>query len=285
MNFLTSLNGTAATLLLCSLLFVDETGVPLPFAPNEGLLLVAGILVGSGTLPLAVIMPAAYLAMASGMLAGYGWSRAIGPAGLQSLAERVHATRLYERAQARLRSASPWGIALARMIPGVRPYATMVCGAAEVDIVTFVSGALPALAVWEVLWIAAGLLIGLPIEHLLGRFERLAVRGGILVALGAVSWFAIRHASPDQRAGVMRIAPRLRATLALVADAGIVATVVFGAFAVGRRFLSVTADGWIEILVAAVVLIALLIIGRTKDTPGERLFETNYWHAMTMPST
>src|SRR5947209_4197733 len=233
MSFLTGLNGTAATLLLCSLLFVDETGVPLPFAPNEGLLLVAGILVGAGTLPLVVIMPAAFVAMAAGMLAGYSWSRALGPAGLQTIAERVHATHVYERAQNRLQSASPRGIAVARMIPGVRPYATMVCGAAQVDTRTFFIGALPALALWEVIWVLAGMLIGLPIEHLLGRFERLAVRGGILIALGAVAWFAIRHASPDQRAGVMRIAPRLRATLALVADAGIVATVVFGGFAVG----------------------------------------------------
>jgi membrane protein DedA with SNARE-associated domain len=260
------------------LLLIDETGVPLPFAPNEGLLLVAGILVGAGTLPLVVIMPAAYVTMAAGMLAGYSWSRALGPAGLQALAQRVHATRVYERAQARLRSAGPWGIFGSRLIPGVRPYATMACGAAQVDIRTFVIGALPALALWEVFWVFAGLLIGLPIEHLLGRFERLAVRGGILIALGAVSWFAIRHASPDQRAGVVRIAPRLRATLALVADAGIVATMVIGAFAVGRHFLRVTTDGWIEILVAAVVLIGLLVFGRTGQTPGEVLFETHYWH-------
>jgi membrane-associated protein len=280
MSFLTSLNGTAAVLLLCTLLFIDETGVPLPFAPNEGLLLVAGILVGAGTLPLAVVMPAAYLAMAAGMLTGYSWSRALGPAGLQAIAERVHAVRVYERAQARLQTASPLGIAVARLIPGVRPYATMVCGAAEIDIRTFVIGALPALALWEVFWVFAGLLIGLPIEHLLGRFERLAVRGGILILLGAVSWFAIRHASPDQRGGVIRIAPRLRATMALVADAAIVATVIFGGFAVGRRFLRVEADGWIELLAAAVVLIALLVIGRSRQTPGELLFETQYWHHM-----
>lgn len=278
MSFLTGLNGTAAVLLLCCLLFVDETGVPLPFAPNEGLLLVAGILVGSGALPLAVIMPAAYLAMAAGMLAGYSWSRAIGPAGLQSIAQRLRATRVLERAQTRLQTASPWGIALARMIPGVRPYATMVCGAAQVDIVSFVSGALPALAIWEVVWVLAGMLIGLPIEHFLSGFERLAVRGGILIALGFVAWFAIRHASPEQRAGVLRIAPRLRASLALIADAGMVATVVFGGFAVGRKFLHVSTDGWIELLVAAVVLMALLLLGRTRQTPGELLFETNYWH-------
>src|SRR5437588_4619891 len=130
MSLLTSLNGTAAVLLLCSLLFVDEKGVPLPFAPNEGLLLVAGILVGAGSLPLVVIMPTAFVAMGAGMLASYSWSRAVGPAGLQAIAVKVHAVKVYERAQARLRSASPWGIAVTRLIPGVRPYATMVCGAA-----------------------------------------------------------------------------------------------------------------------------------------------------------
>lgn len=278
MSFLAGLNGTVAGLLICCLLLVDETGIPLPIAPNEALLLVTGVLVVSNAFPLWVIFPVAFLAMSAGMAAGYSWARAVGQSGLQALAARVHATEVYERAQRRLQSTSAWGVGLARMVPGVRPYATLVAGAAGVDGRTFFLGALPALLLWEGIWMTAGMLVGIPVVHLLGRFERLALRGAILLALGATAWLAIRNASPERRAGVARIQPRLRASLALVSDAAIVLSVVVGLFAIGRRIVRLSADGWIELAVSALLLTALLLIGRRRQTPGEMLFETNYWH-------
>jgi uncharacterized membrane protein len=177
-----------------------------------------------------------------------------------------------------LRNASPWGIALARLVPGLRPYATLVSGAAGVDLRTFLLGALPALALWEIVLIAAGMLVGLPIAHLFRRFELLAVRGVLLVALGITGWYAVRDASADRRGGIARLAPRYRASLALVLDAGIVLSVVGGLFAIGRRIVQISADGWIELLVAAFLLLVLLIAGRQIQTPGETLFDTHYWH-------
>ena len=38
MTVLQGLHGLIAVLLLCTLLFIDEAGVPLPVAPNEALL-------------------------------------------------------------------------------------------------------------------------------------------------------------------------------------------------------------------------------------------------------
>jgi len=276
--FLQGLHGVVAAILICSLLFVDEAGLPLPIAPNEGLLLVAGILVASGELPWFAIFPLAYVAMAAGMVTGYGWARTVGQAGLQGIAQRVRAEGAYTRAQNRLQSASPWGIALARMIPGLRPYATLVSGAACVDLRTFLLGSLPALLVWEILWIALGMLVGLPLAHLLGRFEKVVLRAGVLVALGAVAWFAVRDESPDRRGGLAGMAPRLRATLALAVDAAIVFSVNGGLFGMGRRLLHVHQNSWIEPTVGACLLGVLLIYGRTRQTPGETLFDTHYWH-------
>ena len=127
-----------------------------------------------------------------------------------------------------------------------------------------------------------GYAVGLPVADLFGRFEKLAVRGGVLIILGAVAWLAIRRVSPEQRTGVARIAPRLRATLALVVDAALVLTVVSGLFAIGRRIVETTVDGWVEILVAAVLLTSLLLLGRRRQTPGEALFETHYWHGSSI---
>jgi membrane-associated protein len=259
------------------LLFVDETGIPLPIAPGEVLLLLTGVLVSSDAFSPWIILPAVFLAMLAGMGTGYGWARTIGQTGLQSLAERVHATEVYERARKRLQTATPWGIAVARLLPGMRPYATLVSGAAEVDIRTFSLGAVPALVVWELVWVAVGVAVGLPVAHLLGRFERVVLRGGVLVALAVVAWFAIRRASDDTRGGVASLAPRLRAFLALVVDTTIVLSAVAGLFGVGERVLGVRISGWIQIVVAACLLLALLIVGRFKQTPGETLFETQYW--------
>lgn len=278
MSFLQGLHGVVAAILISSLLFVDEAGLPLPIAPNEALLLLVGVLIAGGEFPLWVIFPVIFLAMAGGMIAGYGWARTIGQSGLQGLAERVRATAVYERAQVRLKSSSPWGIAVSRMVPGVRPYATLISGAAQVDIRTFLSGALPALLLWEIIWVLAGMLIGLPIAHLLGRFEKVALRGAILIVLGTVAWLAVRDASAERQGGVARMAPRLRASLALAVDAAIVVSLVGGFFAIGRHFTRVGTDAWIEVLVAAFLMIALLVFGRSNQTPGETLFETNYWH-------
>ncbi len=73
-GFIDHINGTPAALLLCTLLFIDEVGVPLPFAPNEVLLLIGGVLVGSGALAAWLFLPLAFVATAAGMLAGYGWA-------------------------------------------------------------------------------------------------------------------------------------------------------------------------------------------------------------------
>jgi ABC-type Fe3+ transport system permease subunit len=104
------------------------------------------------------------------------------------------------------------------------------------------------------------------------------LRGIVLAALAVVAWLAIRRVTEDERSGVARLAPRLRASLALAVDAGLVLAVVAAIFAVCRQIFQFTLSGWAEVLISACVLIALLIIGRSQQTPGELLFETHYWH-------
>jgi membrane-associated protein len=283
MTLLQGLHGTFAVVLICTLLFVDEAGLPLPIAPNEALLLLMGVLVASGEFSIWVVFPAAFLAMVAGMVAGYGWARTVGQTGLVALAGRLNATNVYDRAQSHLQSAGPLGIGATRMLPGVRPYATLISGAAEVDLRTFLLGAVPALVVWQIGWCVLGMLVGLPVAHFLGHFEKLVVRGIILVALGAVVLFAVREESPDRRGALANLTPRLRATLALFTDAGIVVSIVGGLFLIARLLVDVEADGWIEILCASVVLLLLLVAGRSIQTPGETLFDTHYWHRANEP--
>ena len=278
MTLLQGLHGTFAVVLICTLLFVDEAGLPLPIAPNEALLLLTGVFLASGEFSIWIVFPAEFLAMTAGMVAGYGWARTVGQSGLETLADRLNATNAYNRAQSHLQSAGPVGIAITRMLPGVRPYATLISGAAGVDLRTFLLGALPALLVWQIGWVVLGTLVGLPVAHFLGHFEKLVLRGGVLMALGAVVLFAVRGESPDRRGALTNLTPRLRATLALFVDAGIVASLVGGLFLIAERVFNFEADGWIGILLAAGALLLLLIAGRSIQTPGETLFDTHYWH-------
>src|SRR6185437_13240028 len=112
MGFLIALHGTVAVVVLCTLLFIDEAGVPLPLTPNELLLLGGGVLISAGALSAWVFYPAALLAMAAGMLLGYSWARLAGQHGVTLLVRRVHAGAVYERGRARLVAAGPMGIAV-----------------------------------------------------------------------------------------------------------------------------------------------------------------------------
>jgi membrane protein DedA with SNARE-associated domain len=105
MSFLTGLHGSIATLLLCLLLFIDEAGIPLPFAPSEVLLIMAGLLIASGALSPLVFFPIAFLAMIGGSFLGYSWAKAIGTNQIGNLAEKLRARRTYERATKRINQA------------------------------------------------------------------------------------------------------------------------------------------------------------------------------------
>lgn len=285
MNFIVGLGGTAATLLLCALLFVDETGVPMPFAPNELLLIFGGLLIANGTVLPQLFVPLAYLCMVGGMVTGYSWARAIGSDRLRAVAERVHAEQSYDRAVARVRAAGPRGIGLTRMLPGVRTYCTLVAGASEYALRSFLLGALPALALWVVLLVALGVGVGAPAEHFLTDFEHLAVSGVILLASGLAAVLAIRripprtHRSPDD--DPLHRAPGWeRVVLALAVDVGIVAVLVLGLDHLTRAALqTVRLSGPLDgaIVVAAVIVGYVTATRRgTGTTAGEGLFAVSY---------
>jgi hypothetical protein len=123
MGFIQGLHGTVALVLLCSLLFAEEAGVPLP-TPGELTLIAAGLLIFTGGLDPWLFLPLAVASCLAGSATGYGWARLVGEHGLRSLAERLHQTPRLELASARLRQAGAREIALSRLIPGMRVYPT-----------------------------------------------------------------------------------------------------------------------------------------------------------------
>jgi membrane protein DedA with SNARE-associated domain len=281
MGFIEDIHGTVAALLIAVLLFVDEAGVPLPFAPNEVVLLVSGLLISTSGLNPWVFCPLAFLAMVGGMLTGYGWARAIGTDRLRAVAERFHAERAYDRASARVRGSSRLQLAITRCIPGIRPYATLVAGAVEVDLRHFSTAAIPALAVWETVMVGLGALVGLPAEHYLGEFQRLAISGVIFIGAAGASWLAIRRIPHSERAAPLSAAPSWeRLVLAIFLDFGIIATVVAGLDSITRSILRTTRFAGLSglAILAALTVVTYVTVTRRGpgSTAGEGIFDVTY---------
>jgi membrane-associated protein len=280
MTFLQGLHGAVAIVLLCSLLFAEEAGVPIPFAPGEVVLMAGGLLIAAGGLDPVVFVPLAIAASLAGAVVGYSWARLVGEHGLTTLARRLRQAENLARVSGRIRSAGPRAIAVSRLIPGLRIYTSLVAGAAGVDRRTFLLGVVPPTVGWVGLFVVLGAVVGLPVEHFVGEVQRLAIQGGILIAIGLGSFIAIRRVPAGDRAALVRMPDRVRLLLALAVDLGLVASMLSGVVAVVRRVVGAgLIAGWADALVvAAGIGIFYLIITRrgTGATAGEALLRTTY---------
>jgi len=70
MSFIDSLTGMTLVLAICSLLFIEEMGVPLPFAPGDLVLVVGGIAIAGGRVNPILIATSALLTCIVGATLG-----------------------------------------------------------------------------------------------------------------------------------------------------------------------------------------------------------------------
>jgi membrane-associated protein len=293
-DFLTGLHGAVATVLICVLLFIDEAGVPLPFMPNEVLLIVAGLLIAAGSLNPFIFYPFACVALFGGSFSGYSWAKQVGPKQLRRVAGMLRATKAYDRATRRLAKADARHLALSRVIPGIRVYATLCAGSAQVPVRTFWEANVPAILGWVALLTGIGFVVGVPAEHLLTAVEaqlfNFALSGALLVALGAVAYRAARNAPDPRRVPAsgpfFGIATRDRYWLAFAVDAGIIATIVAGFDRITRAVLhfkyQILPEGKYDVGAIVLAIALAYIVGSrlspTGETAGERLFDISYVH-------
>jgi membrane protein DedA with SNARE-associated domain/DNA-binding transcriptional ArsR family regulator len=286
LNFLAGLHGAVALALLGGLLFTEEAGVPLPFAPGELTLLAAGLLIAAGGLDPYIFIPLALLACIAGSLVGYTWARAVGDRGLQALARRIHQQRALERVSGRIRSAGWGGVAVSRLIPGLRIYTTLVAGAVRVRRSTFFLGIVPAAVIWIAVYVALGVLVGVPIEHFFTAVQKLAIQGAILVVMGVGCYFLIRRTPASSGAGLVRVPRPVRVVIAAVLDIGVVASVTTGLLALGRLLGFGLQAGWVDPVVALLVVAGFyVVIARRSSgaTVGEALLQTSYATGQRLP--
>jgi len=184
MTYLIGLHGVVALVLMLALLYAEEAGVPLPFAPGALVLIIAGILIQTGALNGWLFVPLAVVCAGLGSFTAYSWANFIGERGLSVVATRLGQQKRMDRVVARIKQAGPKGILITRLIPGLRIYTSMVAGAVGVSRRNFLLGVLPATALWALVYTALGFLFGIPAAHYLTRLQNLAVDGALLLLLG-----------------------------------------------------------------------------------------------------
>lgn len=276
-----ALRGTPSLVIVCALLFLEEAGLPLPFAPGEAVLIGAGLLIASGAEPFWLVIPASYAAALAGVLVGFTWSRAIGPQRLRGLAARLGADAAFDRVSGRLRDAGISGIAVSRLIPGLRIYTTLVAGAAGMEARVFALAVVPAVAVWVLLFIGLGVFVGIPAQHLLGRFENLALKAAIVVVLLVIGYLVLRRIPAPRRVGWRRArgpVPPWRILSAAAIDLMVVAFVMLV-----LGVLTGLAVGSLDNVVSTIFLVGIfflvyLAVARRSVgiTVGEALFRVRY---------
>jgi membrane-associated protein len=285
-SFLQGLHGAVALALLTGLLFAEEAGVPLPFAPGELTLLVAGLLIVSGGLNPYVFIPLALVACIAGSLVGYSWARVVGDGGLRALAKRLRQLRNLERVERRILSTGWVGIAVTRLIPGLRIYTTLVAGAVRAPRRSFILAMVSSIVVWVGVYVALGIVVGVPVERFLNQVQKLALQGAILVVMGIGCYIAVRKTPASSGAGLVRVPRWVRVVLAAALDVGVVASVITGLLALGRLLGLGLGAGWVDAVIALLVVGAFYVIVARRSggaTVGEVLLQTSYITGKRVP--
>jgi membrane protein DedA with SNARE-associated domain len=265
--------------LVCLLLFLEEAGVPILVAPGEAVLVGAGLLIASHAAPVWVVVPLAYLAVICGVLTGYTWAHRIGPARVHAFAVRLHAGGPYDRAAARLNAATPLQIAASRLLPGLRVYTSLVAGAVGLKLGRFLTGVVPASALWVVTFVGLGFFVGAPVERLLGRFEAYGLRAAV-VAVVVVVWVVAARRVPAAKPAAASAPRDVRWRLVAALGLDLLAvSVVAGALSLVTSLARGDSDELVFLIpIFAILGVIYLVVARQTVgyTLGEALLDIRY---------
>jgi len=185
MEFIRALDGVQAYLLICTLVFVEEAGVPLPFLPGDLILLAAGYLAAVHSTHLFLFLPLGYASAVAGAVVCYTASRHLGRRAVVRLGRRLHLTpQRLARAEAWLERRGALAIFVARVLPGTRINASIAAGCLRLPLRSFVVGVLPSTVVWLGGFTLLGYLLGDRVTPYLPWVDRAV---GVLATCAAVA--------------------------------------------------------------------------------------------------
>ena len=202
MNPMTSIGSLSGDLLIgviAGLVFIEETGIPVPFAPGDLLLIIAGIAVASDTVEPIPMVAALLLATILGAMVGREVFAAVGRPALMKAADALRFRPALERATHLLRRRGALAVFIGRLIPGLRISTTQVAGVSKMPRLTFAAGLIPSVVIYIAVFVGLGALAGQPAVRLFHRAEHrfFVIAVTVLAALAvilSVRWLARRGA-------------------------------------------------------------------------------------------
>src|SRR3979411_2379410 len=128
MALIESLGGIALILAIAGLLFVEEIGIPLPFAPGDIVLAIGGIAIAGGRVNPVLMVGLTLVAIILGAVLGREITALLGWDRLMKNARPPDAEKPLERAAQLVRRGGWRTVFTARLLPGLRAYTTQMAG-------------------------------------------------------------------------------------------------------------------------------------------------------------
>jgi membrane-associated protein len=199
MSSIGSLSGDLLIGVIAGLVFIEETGIPIPFAPGDLLLIIAGIAIASDTVEPIPMVAALLLATILGAMVGREVFAAVGRPALLKAADALRFRPALDRTTDLLRRRGALAVFIGRLIPGLRITTTQVAGVSTMPRLTFAAGLIPSVAVYIAIFVGLGALAGQPAVRLFHRAEHrffviaVTILAGLAIVL-SVRWLARRGA-------------------------------------------------------------------------------------------
>lgn len=151
---------TFGTVGILAVIFA-ETGLLIGFfLPGDSLLFTAGLLASQGKLNFAVILVGCFVAAVAGAQTGYYIGRRFGPALFRRPDSRLFKQEYVDRAEAYFADHGNQTIVLARFVPIVRTFSTVVAGVSRMEARAFFAYNVAGALVWTAGVTTAGYFLG-----------------------------------------------------------------------------------------------------------------------------
>jgi membrane protein DedA with SNARE-associated domain/uncharacterized RDD family membrane protein YckC len=260
-----SLSGDLLIAVIAGLVFIEETGIPIPFAPGDLLLIIAGIAIASGTVEPVPMVAALLTATVLGAMIGREVFVAVGRPALMKAADALGFRPALERATHLLRRRGAPAVFIGRLIPGLRISTTQVAGVSNMPRLTFAAGLIPSVVVYIAFFVGLGALAGQPAVRLFHRAEHrfFVITVTVLAALAvilSVRWLARRGALSALEPIVLGVRREMADTI----DAALFRTGAWRQYPLVRRVWAGLIDLAIVFIVAILVLTAVSGLDNTE---------------------
>jgi membrane protein DedA with SNARE-associated domain len=179
-------------LVILLIMIVEEAGVPSPI-PGDGLLLFAGYLSSTGRLTLAKSLTTIVLGALIGATILYWVARLGGRALVHRYGRFIGlGDRKLDQLRHLFERLGRFGPGLARLVPGLRIYASALAGLADIPYPVFLLNVLWAGIVWSLVFLLLGYYFGIHWREYFRVSERATVLTLLLIAV-AVGGYVLLH--------------------------------------------------------------------------------------------